>query len=135
MSGFWRYMYPRPKDMCLDEVSITFPAACVKVVVDFIVTTLPIPLVMKLKMTRRQRFGSVLLLGCGYLITAASSVRTYYTHRVYVTGDTWDFYTVFLAGSIENHIAVVCCFPCVRRNGTDESRSVLVCQLRDLFLK
>ena len=80
-----------------------------KVLIDLLVTTLPIPLVLKMQMERRQRYLVAFLLGLGYLVTAAGAVRVYYTWKAfYDTNDpTWFQYPAFIAASLENNIAVV----------------------------
>lgn len=81
-----------------------------KTFVDLLVTTLPIPLILRMNMTRAQRYGLVFLLGLGYVVTAAGALRTYYSWRVYY-GDsydyTWEQFPAFVASAVENNLAVV----------------------------
>jgi hypothetical protein len=60
-------------------------------------------------MSRNQKFGVVLLIALGYIVTAAGAVRTYYTYVIlWKTYDqTWYNYYAFLAGTIENDLSLV----------------------------
>jgi rhodopsin domain-containing protein len=93
---------------CLDIGPVTLSGGSIKVLIDFIVVTLPIPLILRLRLPPRDKLGVVVLLSCGYLITICSIIRAYYVWKVlYSTYDTWNMYPSYLAGSAESHIAVV----------------------------
>jgi len=72
-------------------------------------TTLPIPLVLRLRMPRRQKFIVATLLAAGYVVCVAGAIRTYYVWYFY--NGTWDmsWYIVpgMLAASIENDLGIV----------------------------
>jgi hypothetical protein len=77
---------------------------------DLIATTLSIPLIFQIQLPARQRYGLAILLGLGYVVTAASAVRCYYTYKIFsnpLWDQTWFQYPSVLAGSIENDLAVV----------------------------
>jgi hypothetical protein len=88
---------------------VTIVGGIVKIVVDLLITTLPIPLILRMNMPRRQRYLVALLLALGYIVTAAGAIRTYFTWKAfYDTNDaTWCQYAAFIAAAIENNVAVV----------------------------
>lgn len=83
----------------------------VKICVDLLITTLPVPLVLRMNMAKRQRYLVVLLLGLGYIVTAAGGVRAYFTWKAfYNTNDPiWFEYLAFIASTLENNLAIVYC--------------------------
>lgn len=88
-----------------------------KTLFDFIITTVPIPLIMSLNLPKRSRYGVVVLLTTGYVITAAGCIRTYYTWKIFYTNSDWTWWQsrAFLAGSIENDLAIICaCVPTIK---------------------
>jgi hypothetical protein len=63
-----------------------------------------------MKLDRWSKYGTVVLLGLGYIVTAAGGVRTYYTWKLYYDSNydyTWMQYPAFLASAVENDLAVV----------------------------
>jgi len=90
----------------------------VKTIVDLLITTLPLPLVLRTNMQRRQRYGVAVLFGLGYIVTGAGIVRTYFTWKVFNNkqGDqTWEEYPAFLGATVENNLAIICaCAPTIR---------------------
>lgn len=82
----------------------------VKIVVDLLITTLPIPLIMRMNMQKKQRYMVSLLLALGYIVCIAGAVRAYYTWKsFYDTNDPiWYQYPAFIAAALENNLAIVC---------------------------
>jgi len=97
---------------------IVLSANIVKVFFDVLITTLPIPLIARMKISRRQKWGIICLLSLGYVVTAAGIMRTYYTWLAATTplGDeTWNLYPAFLATSVETDLSIMCaCVPTLR---------------------
>ncbi|KAF2399187.1 hypothetical protein EJ06DRAFT_75270 [Trichodelitschia bisporula] len=112
------WTFPPPADAkCMNEGPVTMAGGAVKTTVDFMVTTLPIPLVLRMKMAPSQRYAVAGLLALGYAVTAAGAIRTYYAWKVfYSTYDaTWWQTPAFLACTIENDVAIICaCVPALR---------------------
>lgn len=96
---------------------VVFGGGVVKVFVDITIATLPIPLVLRLKLSRRRKLAVVFLLALGYVVTIAGAVRTYYSHYILrnTYDETWYNYYAFLAATVENDLAIVCaCAPTLR---------------------
>lgn len=93
----------------MDEGPLTLTSGVIKTILDAIITTLPIPLVLRTEMRRRQRFMVAGLFALGYVVTGAGIARVYYTYKAFFTnGDmTWWQYPTFVTSTIENNIAIV----------------------------
>jgi hypothetical protein len=131
--AYWSF--PEPTGTrCLNDAGVTMAGGMVKIAVDLLITTLPIPLILRMNMQKQQRYLVVMLLGLGYLATAAGAVRAYFTWKAfYDTNDqTWYQYPAFIAAALENNIAIVCRIVLsssyARANGT---RSALAFQRYD----
>jgi hypothetical protein len=94
----------------MNDGPVTMTGGLVKIVVDLLITTLPIPLILRMNMQKRQRFLVIVLLGLGYIVTAAGAVRVYFTWKAfYDTNDqVWYQYPAFIAAALENNLAIVC---------------------------
>ena len=83
----------------------------IKTFLDLLITTLPIPLILRLNLTRQHQFGICILLAFGYIVTAAGAIRTYYTYKVFYGhidyDQVWWQYPGFIASAIENDLGVV----------------------------
>lgn len=93
----------------MDEGMITLVCGIINCVADLLVTVLPIPVVMKLKMPMRQRVGVVCLLSLGFIVTIAGVVRTYYIWKSLVDSydQTWFAYPLWIAAAVEIDLSVV----------------------------
>jgi hypothetical protein len=68
-------------------------------------------------MSTSQKRAVILLLGLGYIVTAAGVIRTYYSYYIMWRSydETWYEYYGFVASTIENDLAIVCaCAPALR---------------------
>ena len=84
---------------------------------DVLITTVPIPLILSLQLSRSQKRAVVILLALGYIVTGAGAVRCYYSYYILwkTYDETWYNYYGFLAATIENDLAVICaCAPALR---------------------
>ncbi|KAL5380616.1 hypothetical protein DPSP01_007680 [Paraphaeosphaeria sporulosa] len=108
VSMYWTY--GAPEGNCLNEGTATLIAGIINVIADFACTVTPIPMVMSLKMPRRQRFAVIVLFSLGFFVTAAGSVRTYYIYESLVVqyDTTWYAYPLWIAAAIEIDLGVIC---------------------------
>jgi hypothetical protein len=83
----------------------------IKTFLDLLITTLPIPLNLRLDLTGRQQFGICILLAFRYVVIAAGALRTYYTYKVFYGhidyDQIWWQYPGFIASAVENDLGVV----------------------------
>jgi hypothetical protein len=70
---------------------------------------MPIPLIIRLKMSSAQRYGVCIILALGYIVCAAGAMRTYYLYVIgwRTTDIIWYEYPAFLASAIENDLGIV----------------------------
>ena len=94
---------------CLDEGTATLIVGIFNCIADLLTTVLPIPLVVRLKMPVRQRFGVCMLLCLGVLVTVAGIVRTYYIWKSLINSwdETWFSYPLWICAAIEIDVGVV----------------------------
>lgn len=114
LSAFWTL---GSKGHCVNIQSLGLAAGIIQTTGDFLVTVIPIPMVMRLKLPRRQRIGVIVLFSLGFIVTAAGIVRTYYISRaLFQTYDeTWDGYPAWISGAIELDLGLICaCAPALR---------------------
>lgn len=98
---------------CLNGAQVVMGASIINVLTDFMTTVVPMPLIWKLKLARRQRLAVIGIFGIGIVVTVASSVRTYYAwFQAFGTSDTtWWGWATILAASIEINLGLVCHSP------------------------
>jgi hypothetical protein len=127
-------MYASP---CVNFQAATFGGGVFKLFIDVMITTLPIPLILRLKLNSAQKYGVVVTLALGYVVCAAGAVRTYYTYIIFwrTTDIVWYEYPAFLALTVENDLGIVSYHRF--RNFTDLAnryRYAPVCHSYDLYL-
>ncbi|KIW05906.1 uncharacterized protein PV09_03100 [Verruconis gallopava] len=102
---------------CKPEGPIAVTFSVFKCLLDFVITTLPMPLVLRTQMRRRQRLIVAGLFGLGYVVSGAGMARIYYMYKIFL-GDadmSWWQYPVFVTCQIEACLAIVCaCAPIIR---------------------
>ena len=94
----------------LPERAALLTACFAKIGMDMLITTLPIPIIMRMKMDSRKRRGVAILLGLGYVVAAAGGWRSYFSYRA-VSDPFWDVtwwqYPAFFAATVEIDLAIV----------------------------
>lgn len=88
-------------------------ASVINVFTDFMTTVVPMPLIWKLNLPRRQRLAVIGIFGIGIVVTIASSVRTYYAwlDSFGSYDSSWWGWATSLSASIEINLGLVCHFP------------------------
>jgi hypothetical protein len=116
VESFWTW--PPPANLkCLSPKVVVFASGVIKVFIDIMITSLPIPLILRLNMSPPRKRAVIVLLGLGYIVTAAGAIRTYYAYYIVwrTYDETWYNYYGFVAATIENDLAIVCaCAPALR---------------------
>ncbi|KIW05321.1 uncharacterized protein PV09_03843 [Verruconis gallopava] len=116
ISFYWTIDGP-PGAHCIPEPPVTFSSGCLKLFSDVLLTTLPLPLVFRLELRRRQRYMVAILFALGYVVTGAGAARVYFTYKSFFTdGDSiWWQYPTFICATIENDLGIICaCAPTIR---------------------
>jgi hypothetical protein len=116
ISAFWTFPAPATAH-CIDDKIVTFGGCLCKLFIDIMITTLPIPLILRMNLSRGKKYAVVTLIALGYVVTAAGAIRTYYAYVIFwKTYDaTWYYYWCFLAAAVENDLAITCaCAPAIK---------------------
>lgn len=76
---------------------------------DLLITVLPIPVILRLQMPRRQRIGVIILLSLGFVVTIAGALRTYYLWLDLVESYdvTWLSYPLWISATVEIYLGLV----------------------------
>lgn len=84
-------------------------ASVINVFTDFLTTIVPMPLIWKLQLPRRQRLAVIGIFGMGITVTICSSFRTYYAWLdSYGSWDgSWWGWGASLAASVEINLGLV----------------------------
>jgi hypothetical protein len=89
----------------------------VSIVLDDVVLALPLPLVVRVRVSWQRKLGILLMFGFGILCVLAGCVRLYFIEQVYgrTTNPTWDYTDTIVWISLEIDVAVlVGCLPGLR---------------------
>lgn len=106
-SHYWLITFA-PQPECINETVHVTVAGVINTVTDFIVVVFPIPKMLQLQMSRRQRIIIIVLFGAGFLVCVAGAVRSYYTYVELVSPDiTWNTYYVWISGTVELYVGIV----------------------------
>ena len=106
-----------PGAKCLNEGTVTLVAGILNCISDLLVTILPIPIIMSLRMPLRQKLGVTSLLSLGFVVTIAGVVRTYYIWKTLLDtyDETWDSMPLYICATVEIDLAVLCaCAPALK---------------------
>jgi hypothetical protein len=108
VAAYWAIPRP-PSTKCINEGAWSVAAGVSNCFMDVLVTTLPIPIILKLSMTLRKRVVVIVLLNLGLLATICGALRTYYTWKslIHSYDITWEGYGLWIAGAIELNIGIV----------------------------
>ncbi|KAJ5459772.1 uncharacterized protein N7458_001324 [Penicillium daleae] len=75
VSDFWKL--DRVSRHCLPEGPVWYANAAMQIITDVVILVLPMPLLSKLHLPRRQKVGTMLVFGVGIFVIATSSARLY----------------------------------------------------------
>lgn len=77
ISAFWSLDATLTKAHCLPKGPVWFTNAGIQIFTDVMILVLPMPIVSKLRLPRRQRAGIMVIFGVGICVIATSSARAY----------------------------------------------------------
>lgn len=97
----------------LTQANFSIFQACVMVLVDVILATIPSTIIWRLHMALRRRIALCLLLGVGLFAAACGSIKTSYLSKLSVRSDvTWAMYNPIIWSGSENFVVLFCgCVP------------------------
>ncbi|KAF5879329.1 putative integral membrane protein [Botrytis fragariae] len=106
-SHYWLITFASQPE-CINETLHVTVAGTINTVTDCIVVLFPIPKMLQLQISHRQRLIIIFLFGAGFLVCVAGAVRTYYTYVELVSSDmTWDTYYVWISSTVELYVGII----------------------------
>ncbi|SMY23888.1 unnamed protein product [Zymoseptoria tritici ST99CH_1A5] len=109
ISDAWRYAN-RAGGKCIDRVAAGYAFGGLNVIFDLIVILLPIPRMIALKVSMRQRIGVVSCFLIGLVVTVCSTVRLTHLYQLTNVRDiTMDFYPFLMWSVVEVYVSMICC--------------------------
>lgn len=84
--------------------------AVITIVLDFAILLLPIPLVMGLQLSTKQRVAVLTLFGLGFIVCIAGIVQAYYIDVALRKSydETWDGWPLWVASAVEVDLGILC---------------------------
>ncbi|KAF2216889.1 hypothetical protein CERZMDRAFT_116205 [Cercospora zeae-maydis SCOH1-5] len=103
----------RPQASCLDSTKLHYGFATVNLTLDLVLLIIPIPKILRLRISLPRKLGLLATFAVGGLVTACSVVRIYFLKlTAYTTNPTYDFAPAGLLGVIELNASIItCCMP------------------------
>ncbi|SMQ54023.1 unnamed protein product [Zymoseptoria tritici ST99CH_3D7] len=109
IAAAWRYTN-QANGACINRVGLAYYSGSMNVILDIIIIILPIPKVLALKITTKQKIGLISCFLVGFAVTACAIVRLTTVHKVSnITNATWDFLTFAQWSGIELSMSMICC--------------------------
>ncbi|QSZ35475.1 hypothetical protein DSL72_008345 [Monilinia vaccinii-corymbosi] len=107
MSHYWTItLAPQPE--CINQTVHVTWAGSFNTLTDCAVVLFPIPRMLKLQISQRQRLVIVVLFAVGLLVCVAGAIRTYYTYEDLTSSDlTWNTYYVWISSSVELYVGII----------------------------
>jgi hypothetical protein len=107
VSAFWTLSFV--PQHCINEKWHLLSQGILNIIGDFLVVLIPIPVVLRLHLPRRQRIIVAVLFGAGFVVCFAGIVRTYYFYKLTKTNHdiTWDAFPVWVSTAVELYIGIV----------------------------
>ncbi|KAF2451836.1 hypothetical protein P171DRAFT_12575 [Karstenula rhodostoma CBS 690.94] len=104
---------------CTNLNAIAWLSAGINILLDLIVIILPMREVTKLSMSRRRRFGIMLMFLIGGFVTVVSMLRLkYMVQFAHTENVTWDYLPVGIWSAVETDVGIiVACMPAMRSLG------------------
>lgn len=83
--------------------------AVITIILDFAILLLPIPLVMGLQLSKKQRIAVITLFGLGFIVCIAGIVQAYYIEVALKESydETWDGWPLWVASAVEVDLGIV----------------------------
>ncbi|KAK3896661.1 hypothetical protein C8A05DRAFT_20412 [Staphylotrichum tortipilum] len=95
------------KGTCMG-IAVTLGNSIMHIITDFIVFTLPIPTLAKLKIHRKQKIGLMVVFSIGFFVCLISIIRMVSISRLDFTDVPYQFSVVAYWGAVEVNLAIIC---------------------------
>lgn len=113
VSDFWTVNRTNHTQNCLPEGPVWYSNAAIQILTDTIILLLPMPLLSRLHLPRKQKAGIILVFCVGIFVIATSSARLYELSTM-VSGRDFTKTNARAAvwSSLENNVSIICaCLP------------------------
>ncbi|KAJ5523489.1 hypothetical protein N7513_013033 [Penicillium frequentans] len=109
VKAYWE-VEPTYPHKCMNDGDIVFSASVINIFTDFLVTTIPMPLIWSLKLPTRQRLAVISIFGLGVVVNVAGSVRTVYVWKSQIASydQTWQGWPILIAAAVEISLGLIC---------------------------
>ncbi|KAF2395770.1 hypothetical protein EJ06DRAFT_463307, partial [Trichodelitschia bisporula] len=113
--AYWTFPAPAGS-VCVSEASLMMIWGALNTFSELVVALLPLPVVLRLHLTPRQRFTVIALLSLGILVIGASCARLFFLWRAFASYDlTWWSNAHWICSEVEIDAALICaCAPALR---------------------
>ena len=108
VKAYW--VFPPVADAkCLNEGLVDTIIGALNIFVDLLVTCLPIPVVISLRMPLKERLGVIVLLGIGSCAVVAAAAKTYYVYVALIGSwdQTWWTVPIWITAIVEANVIIV----------------------------
>ncbi|KAL1969780.1 hypothetical protein VTN77DRAFT_7289 [Rasamsonia byssochlamydoides] len=109
MKAYWDLMPTYPYH-CINGEAFILSASIMNTITDLLTTLIPISLVWRVKLPKRQRIAVISIFGLGILVNVAGAFRTFYVHRTMVAKDhdsTWVGWPTCITASVEIGLGLI----------------------------
>ena len=108
LSAFWSPLATYPK-ICIDEGNYMLSFSIITIFLDFILLLLPVPIVVTLQLSTKQRLAVCGLFFLGFIICIAGIIQAYYVDKALIHSydETWDGWPLWVASAIEVDLGIV----------------------------
>lgn len=113
VSDFWTLNRTAHAKNCLPEGPVWYSNAAIQIFTDIVILILPMPLLSKLHLPRKQKAGIMLVFCVGIFVVATSSVRLYELKTLVHSQDISKTNAkAAVWSSLENNVSIICaCLP------------------------
>ncbi|RPA75602.1 hypothetical protein BJ508DRAFT_331906 [Ascobolus immersus RN42] len=95
--------------VCLEPQVVYYPMAAINIVTDVVIWVLPVPTVLRARLSRKEKWGLLWVFILGGIAVAAAVVRPFNLRDVMEEGDpTWQIVTVSAWAMIEISVGIMC---------------------------
>ncbi|KAK6387168.1 hypothetical protein LTS17_000434 [Exophiala oligosperma] len=116
VSFFWEQWRDPSAGTCININAGGWAAAAINIALDVAILALPVPVILRLQISRQQKLQVLSMFGVGSLITVVSIIRLQSLIKFAKDSNvTYHLYSISIWSSLELYISIVCaCMPAAR---------------------
>ncbi|EKV21207.1 hypothetical protein PDIP_08740 [Penicillium digitatum Pd1] len=111
--AFWSPSAEIRRTKCLPATPVWFTNAAIQTSTDLVILILPLPLLWKLQLPKREKWGILIVFSLGIIVVATSAARMYPLSIMVARGDfTYVSAQAALWSALEANVSIICiCLP------------------------